>query len=179
VECESDADCTLAINIGVCCSGCTQAWPSQLVETEPCLAGGPNYSGAGCETPDCTAAICPAIACEQMRYAACEDQRCVGKYECPAGMVFDHGHCVHPCEGKDDCAIAWQASSCCGGCPIPVSREVLALDQCMVPYGEEAPEECYPGTEECSLVGCPDILCLEPGEPVCTEDGVCGTNSAL
>jgi hypothetical protein len=179
VECETDADCVLANNLGACCSGCSDAWPADLVESEPCLVTAPDWSDADCETPDCTQTVCPAIACEQVRYATCEDHRCVGMYECPDGMVFDHGHCVSMCEENDECVIAWNAGSCCGGCPIPVHRQVLEEDPCMVPYGQEAPEECAPNPADCALVGCPDVLCLEPGAAVCAEGGVCGSSTLL
>jgi hypothetical protein len=129
----------------------------------------PDYQDADCRPPECAEIPCPAIACEEVRYAACENNQCVGKYECPDGLVFEGGHCVGRCESDDQCVIAVRHGSCCGGCPFSVNRTVLEQDDCVVLWESEAPEHCAPDPEECAFVGCPDVLCGDPGTPACLE----------
>ncbi len=177
-ECEKDADCTLATNGGVCCGSCQDAYPKSVVDSEPCLVEPGGANDPKCEHPDCTNVLCPAIACPAAAYAACEERKCVPKYECPEGMLEENGRCVPPCHDNEDCVLATYAGNCCGGCPAAYNRYTVDQEECLVAEGDEVPERCRPDPKECSRVGCPQVLCVAPGEPVCQDDGHCESSPA-
>ena len=174
-ECTGDSDCGLATNLGKCCTGCKEAYPKELIDSEPCLASDGNQD-PNCEQPRCAEVPCPGAACVEPTHAACEQNRCVAKYECPDGTIDDHGHCVEPCDTDEDCVIATEAGNCCGSCPAAYHRQTVEQEECLVPYGEDTPEKCMPN-QDCSLVLCPELLCVEPGTAVCRDDGRCAVEN--
>jgi hypothetical protein len=123
--------------------------------------------------------LCPAIACLDAKYAACEENRCVTKYECPDGMIDDRGSCVPPCESNEDCTIATYHGACCGSCPGAYHRQTVEQQACLVEHGEPSPDNCQPDPKECSLVACPQVLCVEPGTATCGMDGRCVTQPGV
>lgn len=172
-ECEADTDCGLATNAGTCCSGCADAYPTDLIESEPCLLKPGESRSSSCEAPDCDHVQCPSIDCIAPVYAACEEKRCVPRYECPDGMVDSGGRCVPACTSHEDCVVAERVDTCCAACPSAEHRTVVEGEPCVVPYGEMPPPECTPDPKECALVLCPQVLCTAPGEAVCMENGRC------
>lgn len=170
-ECMSDSDCDLATNLAECCPGCKQAYPKKLIDSEPCLVTD-GASDPKCERPECAEVFCPAAACAEPVYAACQQNKCVAKDACPDGTIEEYGHCVTPCESDDDCVIATQAGTCCESCPAAYNRQTVEREECLVAAGEEAPSQCKP-TQDCSVVLCPAVLCVAPGTATCQDDGRC------
>lgn len=172
-SCRKDADCGLATNAAECCATCAAAYPNDVIASDPCLVAKGETDSKKCDTPVCTDVLCPAVVCDEPVAAVCKNRQCVATYECPEGTLLDRGSCVPPCTSHDDCVVATRSGDCCGGCPSAYHRQVVEADPCLVPSGKPAPEACLPDPEECSLVLCPDILCVEPGSPVCDERGMC------
>jgi len=177
--CRKDADCGLATNAAECCAVCAAAYPTAVIASDPCLVAKGETDTKSCEAPACTDVLCPAIVCEEPVAAACKNGQCVASYECPEGMLLDRGSCVPSCATHDDCVVATPTGDCCGGCPSAYHRQVVEADPCLVPSGKPAPKECLPDQEECALVLCPEVLCVEPGSAVCDEQGFCAMTTGF
>ena len=178
-DCTRAADCGLATNAAECCAGCAAAYPKNAIADDPCLVAQGETDSEKCDAPVCTDVLCPAIACEEPVAVACKHGQCVVSYECPEGTLLDRGSCVPPCTTNDDCVVATPAGDCCGGCPSAYHRQVVEADACLVPSGKPAPKECLPDPEACSVVLCPDVLCVEPGSAVCNEQGMCAMTAGF
>jgi len=173
LSCRKDADCGLATNTSECCATCAAAYPNDVIANDPCLVAKGETDTKSCQAPVCTDVLCPAVVCEEPVSAVCKNGQCVATYECPEGTLLDRGSCVPPCETHDDCVVATPAGDCCGACPSAYHRQVVEDDPCLVPSGKPAPKECLPDQEACALVLCPEVLCVEPGSPICDEQGRC------
>lgn len=174
-ECINDDDCALATNIGQCCSTCQDAYPIETIESEPCIVRPGEQAPDSCQPQACTNVLCPAIACAQVFRAVCDGGQCAPAYDCGDGQMASGGRCVPPCENDSDCVMAEQAGSCCGSCAVPMHRQTVEDEPCLVEYGAEVPDQCKPDPQQCALVACPAVFCGDPGEAVCLDNGTCGS----
>jgi hypothetical protein len=76
VNCSADADCALAVNMGVCCPSCGEAYLAWLVKGHPCLVG-PNEDAGQCPSATACNDVCPPVDCPTGVHAACENGACV------------------------------------------------------------------------------------------------------
>lgn len=181
VECVDNADCVVATNFGICCFGCEDAYPREVVEGEPCIAPRGRIVPPSCEPTNCEQEVCPAIACAAVKRAACDNGKCVAEFNCGPDEIDLGDRCVPKCTSSVECVIATRKNGCCEDCPEAYHASELANDSCIVPPLDPPPPGCLPSEDECRNVPCPDIACIDPTSltAVCTVDGFCEAQSPL
>lgn len=112
--------------------------------------------------------------------------------------------CTYTCERHEDCQLAYDLMSCCGGhphefvgvtiaCPSAVHVDRIAASDCVLPWSSGAPiptvpDQCSPYCSGVTCLGCPSLggaACNGAGECVnlaadggCIEDSDCSLGQA-
>lgn len=140
----SDDECLIALRYDNCCPA-PEAVTRAEYDADPCLMLWPAFGAlawrAGCPEITCNGSCAPAPPVSRT-VARGSDGRC---------------EFVSECESDDDCAVATDATSCCG-CPESVPKALLAASECLVPTGTAAPANC----NSCGDVNCEPCVAPDP-----------------
>lgn len=171
-SCVADSDCVLARDVTGCC-GCEQAHARRRTDSETCLVERGGAAPAGCLPDPELCAVVDCAACEPVVRAFCDAGTCAASDECGVGDIVFRSECTPACAGHDECTLAADYGSCCGGCTA-VPTAFADGDACWAE--RQGDSECSPGPGACDDLGCPSPptdCVMFGGAAVCMDDGSC------
>jgi hypothetical protein len=175
-ECETAADCVIAVNSASCCS-CPEAFPKRMLEQEPCITTHVGAPSAACA--DCSAYDCPPCATTMDAQPHCV-ANAAGIRSCTivngcqaqdaAGLDPDPPTPIYGCIGT---AYRWNGTACvkfsgcwCSGADC--GAIFATPEECLLAY-QACGAICFPGMDQT----CNDSSLMSSIAGHCEANGTC------